>query len=302
MPLPPDNTAAAPRLPTGFSALPVQRTELPGGLTFHHAEQGEGRPLVLLHGVLGDLGAWSRLWQPFAERFRTISYSRRYNWPNRNEHPSPHQSAIVEAQDLAALLQTWNAAPAVLVGASYGAFTALALAVARPDLVAGLVLLEPPMLGWPLRSEQGRLVREAFDRDYRLPARALFARGDDEQAARLLTEGIIGPAAMRRIPEAATARLLQSLQALKRLTLSSDEFPMFSPEQVRAVQAPTLILGAEDSPAIHQHVYRELIAVMTQAECARIPDAGHAAERENAPAFMSLTLDFLARHGLSSPP
>jgi pimeloyl-ACP methyl ester carboxylesterase len=279
----------------------MHRTVIASGLEFHHIEQGEGQPLVLLHGVLGDLKGWGRLWTPFAERFRTLAYSRRYNWPNRNEEtPSPHQSAIIEAQDLAELLPLWGASPAVLVGASYGAFTALALALADPEKVSALVLFEPPMFAWPLLTEDGRAAREAFDRDYRLPAQAMFARDEDQAAARLLTEGIIGSAAMSRIPEPAMARLLESVLSLKRITLSTDEFPMFSPEQVRSVRAPTLLLGAENSPEIHQHVYRNLSAEMSQAECARIPRAGHAAERENPEVFLSLTLDFLKRHGLAA--
>lgn len=48
-------------------------------------------------------------------------------------------------QDAAALLERLNAGPATVVGWSSGGIVALDLAVRRPDLVASLVLEEPPL-------------------------------------------------------------------------------------------------------------------------------------------------------------
>ena len=50
--------------------------------------------------------------------------------------------------DLRALITQLKATPAHLVGNSYGAYVALALAMDHPELVRGLALAEPPV--WPL--------------------------------------------------------------------------------------------------------------------------------------------------------
>ena len=53
-----------------------------------------------------------------------IAYSRRYNYPNNNAE-IPDHSAIVEARDLAALLDALKLERVHIVGYSYGALTAL---------------------------------------------------------------------------------------------------------------------------------------------------------------------------------
>jgi pimeloyl-ACP methyl ester carboxylesterase len=296
--------AAPPGEPGGgalhaFSALPLQRTELPGGLEFHHVEAGQGPALVLAHGVMGDWRTWEPQWPAFTPHFRTISYSRRYSVPNRNTQASPDHSALVEAQDLAGLLQAWRAEPAILVGSSYGAYTALALAVARPAMVRALVLLEPPMLRWADFTTEGRAVREAFDRDIRGPARTAFEAGDIDRGVALLTGGIVGAKVLAGLSPETMRRRRENERSLRMLTLSSDEFPMISPEAVRALAMPTLLLAGADTPPIHDTVFRALCAAMPQAESARIPDAGHGAARDNPADFNARVLEFLTRRVLA---
>lgn len=271
----------------------VRRTEIPGGLEFHHVESGGGLPLVFIHGALGDWRIWAPQWEAFTPHYRCISYSRRYSSPNRNNAPSPHHSALDEAQDLEALLQAWGATPALLVGSSYGAFTALALALRRPELVRAMVLAEPPMLRWADLSEEGQIARAQFDREVRLPSREAFLRGDDEHGIRHLSAGIAGPtAAAKRTPEAMKRRL-ENGRALKILTLSTDEFPWLAPDDVARLQVPTLLVAGARTPPIHDTVFRNLCAVMTQASICRIPDAGHSSSRDNPQAFNRAALEFL---------
>jgi pimeloyl-ACP methyl ester carboxylesterase len=49
-----------------------------------------------------------------------------------------------------------------LVGASYGAYTALVLALRRPDLVRSLVLAEPPLIHWLPDLSGGQAVYNNF--------------------------------------------------------------------------------------------------------------------------------------------
>ncbi len=283
----------------GLEQLPLTRTTLENGLAFHHAEAGKGAPLVFVHGVLGDWRTWAPQWAAFTPHYRCISYSRRYSVPNGNRQASPHHSAIDEAIDLRALLGAWDAAPAILVGASYGAYTALALAVDRPDLVRALVLVEPPMMRLADASQEGRRVREDFDRSIRTPARDAFARGDDARGVWLLTEGILGGADPAQVPASAMARRLENAESLRRVTLSSDEFPALDMARLAALPAPTLLLSGERTPPIHDVVFRALSRALPRAESHKVPVAGHGVARDAPQRFNALALDFLARHALT---
>jgi pimeloyl-ACP methyl ester carboxylesterase len=276
----------------------LQRLHTVSGLEFHYVEAGQGPPLVFVHGVLGDWRTWAPQWPVFTSSFRCISYSRRYSVPNRNCQPSPDHSACVEAQDLAALLGHWNAAPAILVGSSYGAFTALALAVSRPELVRAMVLVEPPMLRWADRMPQGQAVRRAFDETFRLPARQAFIEGRDEDAVRLLTGGIVGSAQAQRMSPEAMQRRMENTLSMRMLTLSSDEFPMIAPEALAAIDCPTLLLAGEHTPAIHATVFEAICQAMPHARNCTIAAAGHSVTRDNPDAFNRVALQFLRDHQL----
>lgn len=271
----------------------THRTVLANGLEFHHVESGTGEPLVFLHGVLGDWRTWAPQWSAFTPHFRCLAYSRRYNWPNRNERLQADHSALIEADDLLQLLDAWGISSAVLVGSSYGAFTALALAQRHPARVRAMVLLEPPMLRWAERSEFGRSALSTFDREVREPARQAFLSGDTERGTLLLTGGIVGAQNLSELPRAAIDRRLQNAASIRMLTLSSDEFPMISPEDIRTIRTPTLLLAGDQTPAIHQAVYDNLCSVMKQAQTGRIPGAGHGAARDNPTEFNRRCLNFL---------
>ena len=76
-----------------------------------------------------------------------IAYDRR--GCTRSERPEPYERTSVaeHADDAAALLDALAAAPAVVIGRSYGATVAIDLALRHPDRVRALVLLEGDALG-----------------------------------------------------------------------------------------------------------------------------------------------------------
>ena len=105
-----------------------------------------GEPLVLVHGSASDYRTWHAQRDAFAKRFRVITYSRRYHWPNEPILEGADYSMAEHVGDLRALLRSLGTTPAHLVGHSYGAFVCLLLAIESPHLVRTLVLAEPPVI------------------------------------------------------------------------------------------------------------------------------------------------------------
>jgi pimeloyl-ACP methyl ester carboxylesterase len=100
---------------------------------------GDGKPLVLLHGLFGaarNLGVLSR---GLADQARVIALDL------RNHGESPHGAAMdypTMAADVAETLAAMGIAQADVAGHSMGGKTAMALALTRPGLVARLAVLD----------------------------------------------------------------------------------------------------------------------------------------------------------------
>jgi pimeloyl-ACP methyl ester carboxylesterase len=266
------------------------------GVELHFIERGRGEPLILLHGGTGDYRSWGPQMETFSRDYRVISYSRRYNYPNQNPLTARNHSAEVEAEDLAAFLRRLNIRRAHLVGTSYGAFTALALALKHPEMVRSLVLAEPPVHQWVRDMSGGEVVYLEFMTNVWRPAAEAFRRGDARQAMRVLADGIWGRPIFDSLPLEGVAAIMQNARSMEALTLSSDPFPSLPKDRVRQLNVPALIVTGEHAIRIHRLVNEELARLLPEAERAIIPQAGHGSPRENPQAFNQAVLRFLANH------
>jgi pimeloyl-ACP methyl ester carboxylesterase len=121
-----------------------------GDVVLNYAEGPEaGPPLVLLHGLTGWWRSWEPLlhhltgaWHVFAVDLRGHGLSGR---------PAEGYRLSDYARDLAAFLEGRVVQPAVLLGHSLGAITALTAAPLAPELVRALVLVDPPLAMRSLR-------------------------------------------------------------------------------------------------------------------------------------------------------
>jgi pimeloyl-ACP methyl ester carboxylesterase len=93
----------------------------------------------------------------------------------------PDYSVSLHADDLIGAIEALHLAPANMVGNSFGAYTALAAAIRRPNLMCKLVISEPPIL--PLLKEipAGGAYWDAFMENTWLPAPQAFQDHNLEQ-------------------------------------------------------------------------------------------------------------------------
>ena len=137
---------------TGFEDV---RTAKVDGAELAYREQGEGEPVLFVHGGVSDLRIWANQLPVVGRSNRAISYSRRFARPNENIDPEAEDPWLQHVDDLAVFLREIDAAPAHLVGSSQGAYISLLAAIRYPKLVRSLVLEEPPVLplfvGFPPR-------------------------------------------------------------------------------------------------------------------------------------------------------
>src|SRR4030095_7833637 len=110
-----------------------------GAVRTWYDEHGEGEPLVLLHGGVGDARFFEPNLPALAGHFHVYTPERRGHGHTRDvEGPITYQ---LMTDDTIAFLEAVVGRPADLVGHSDGAFVALLAAMQRAELVHGVVMI-----------------------------------------------------------------------------------------------------------------------------------------------------------------
>ncbi|HSD76679.1 MAG TPA: alpha/beta hydrolase [Solirubrobacteraceae bacterium] len=131
-----------------MSAAPADRLAVASGAARLAGERrGRGRPLVvLLHAGVADRRSWRAVMDALPLDARLVAYDRRGFGETTVAAAEPHDHAA----DLGAVLDAVADGPAWLVGSSQGGRIAIDFTLARPERVAGLVLVAPAVSGWEL--------------------------------------------------------------------------------------------------------------------------------------------------------
>ena len=112
------------------------------GVRLHYLEQGEGPPVVLLHGnvVTAEDWVWSGVFDRVARNRRVLAFDR----PGFGYSDRPQGSVWTAAEQADLLRKAFDrlgVGRPVVAGHSWGTLVALELALGHPDAVGGLVLL-----------------------------------------------------------------------------------------------------------------------------------------------------------------
>jgi pimeloyl-ACP methyl ester carboxylesterase len=272
-----------------------------------YVEAGEGEPVVLVHGSASDYRTWHLQHEALAEQFRVISYSRRYHWPNELIPDGADYAMAKHLADLRAIVHARDAAPAHLVGHSYGAFLCLLLAQQEPCLVRSLVLAEPPVVtlfvsNTPKPSELLKLLVTRPRTAAAIiklgatglgPATAAAKRGDMEDAMRLFGMAALGRKAYGSLSQ---ARKEQVRANLFRAEFLGSGFLPLKVEELRGIRTPTLLLTGQSSPRVFHRLADRLEELLPRAVRVNIPDASHIMHEDNAPACTIAVRSFIEKH------
>lgn len=112
-----------------------------GDVDMFFTDDGDGPPVLLVHGWTCDSHDWVFQIDAFAERHRVIAVDLRGH--GRSSAPVSDYTAQRYAADIALLLERLDVDPVVVVGHSLGGSVAAVLAVEYPALVRAMVAVEP---------------------------------------------------------------------------------------------------------------------------------------------------------------
>lgn len=243
-------------------------------------ESGTGNPILLLSSGAHDRHDWDGLRGLLPSSYRSIAPDR----PGHGESPAldGEASAMRFADLVEDLAERLAPAGAVVVGNSVGGFAAARLAIRRPELVRGLVLVDSGgFLGRPpqVRAFCALMARPRFLRAIypRFAERYMRPRGEADRRAR-----DIGIATTREDPG------LRTVSELWR-SFASPEHDLRA--EAASISAPTLVVWGKRDPVIPLKAGRRAVAAIPGAELA-IFDTGHAPAVSDPEGFTARLVPF----------
>jgi non-heme chloroperoxidase len=274
------------------------------GRQLHYVDQGgEGRQtpaIIFIHGGLDDYRCWQYQMDSFSRKYRTISYSRRFAYPNKWIGNVAKDNTIEEnSRDLAELIGKLDLASAHLVGASYGAFTALYCASKNPEIAKTMVLNEPPIMEFLARShlKEDVELRQTFRTRVLSPTQDASRAGDFRKAAQVAIDGIMGiDNYFGQLPEEGKQFLIDNARSLES-ELESTMSTSFTTEDVKQLTTiPTLLVKGELSPKYFLRIADILSENMpNNTEQIVIPNVSHD-DFKSGNFFTSKVMQFFERY------
>jgi aspartate dehydrogenase len=238
---------------------------------------GTGPTVLLLHGIGSSATSWQRQFDRLASDYHLIAPDLRGYGDSADPTGPPSLDAV--ADDLAALL---DGAPAHVVGVSFGALAALALARRHPHLVCSLVLSDTTL-----------------GRGGRPPAElATWVAGRYELAAELQTREIAGPEADAGVLTEIARNMRRARPAGYRfvtdIIAATDARPWLD-----ALAQPVLVVCGEHDGVVGLALSEFMAERIPDARLATIAGAGHAPNLERADDFAMAVRAFI--EGIERP-
>ncbi|MDQ2682391.1 MAG: alpha/beta fold hydrolase [Chloroflexota bacterium] len=240
---------------------PLERRDVyVDGRRIRYGVAGQGRPVVLVHGLSASSRWWDRNVPALAERHRVYAV----DLPGFGENRAP---GLLALDAMAVWLLRWLEAIGIgrchLVGHSMGGFVAINLAVMAPDRVDRLVLVDP--------------VVRPFVHPYVGPLQGLLAELRHTPRAFL-------PVLARDFARAGAWTVQRAAHAVVR----ADARP-----RLAEIQAPTLVIWGEHDALVPMVTAQEVVGAIPDARLVTLPSAGHTPMWDRAEEFNRVVSEFL---------
>ena len=238
---------------------------------FRWLERGEGEPVLLLHGLMGEMDHWESALEKLGAFCRPIALELPIFDPALVDLSVPGLAVYVRR-----FMERLELSPAVVGGNSLGGHVALELALEHSGWVSGLILVGSS--GISERAVAGRVphrptasyVRERMEEIFYDPT--LVTPQWVESVRRMVTTRHVA----RRILRMARATRQHNVEA-----------------RLAEIRVPTLLVWGKDDRITPPEVAEHFHAGIRGSQLASLPNCGHAPMLECPEAFDAIVSDWL---------
>ena len=292
--------AAVQAWAAGAPSAPQIKQASVNGVTLVYQEQGDGAPVVFVHGCCTDYRAWDAQRQAIAPHYRFLGLNMRYfgtaPWPDDGSKFG-HQTDV---DDIAAFIRGLNTGPVDLVGWSYSGPIVLLVALQHPELLHSLAIHEPGSLTYVTDPASFKIAGE--DRQAAMaPAIAAAKAGDFAGAARFTPTGVNHQPDFwdTTTPEIRTM-FLDNARTWTPM-LAAPPQPPLTCDMLRQIKIPALITYGEDTRTYYRIAAEGAAKCIPGAQLVAVPGR-HLAIAQQPAAFNAALLQFLSKAGSQPKP
>jgi pimeloyl-ACP methyl ester carboxylesterase len=249
------------------------------GAKIHYQRAGSGRPLLLLHGLVGSAKNWRRNIS-FLSRDSSVYAIDHFNMGESERVPGLNAGLEATADRLAAYMDALGLDEADIAAHSHGGAVAMMFAARHPDRVRRLILFAPANPFCDLGNQLIRFYQTRFGIRFArlipflprmLKATALSRMyGDPSRVSRDALEGYVGGL---RIP----GTIDHVLQILQRWFV---DMGLLRSALTRLTGKPTLLIWGDRDHTVGLNSARELQRTLPQSSLIVLPGVGHIAFEE----------------------
>lgn len=247
-------------------------------------EIGEGRPIIILHGLFGSARNWQGIARSLAESYKVITPDLRNHGHSFHENS---MSYIDMADDVISLCDHLNINDAILMGHSMGGKVAMTIALTHPEQFSALIVVDIA----PFDYEHS--FHELVETMLNMNLAQLKNRGDAESELIKLTDDIntVQFILQNLVRDNGKFCWRINLETIyKNLPLIS-QFP--NNLKSRSCHMPSLFLGGSESAYIRSKHNAAIYQHFPAAEITMIEGSGHWLHAEKPKEFLTEVKNFI---------
>lgn len=278
-----------------FERIPIKTASVKGQ-RIAYLDVGQGEPVILIHGFGGSMWQWEHQQTPLSAQVRLIT-------------PDLIGSGLSDKPDIAYLpeqmleyfigfMDAVQTKQATLVGNSMGAGLAIGMALAHPDRVSQLILID----GLPA-NVRDKLTSPSIKRAMNTSAPSWIVSFGNWLFGGFMIESILreivhDPALLTPAVIERSNRNRQRPGLIAPTMSARDNLPLWEAgfaKRIGEITQPTLILWGEEDRVFPIGVGEELQRTIKGSSLVRIPQAGHIPQWERPDLVNQAMIDFLGR-------
>lgn len=266
-----------------YGGPPSQFVELPDGTDVHYRDEGprDALPIILLHGSNADLSTW----EPWAEALRIDHRVIRFDQAGHGLTGSAGDADYSRdgfVEDIAAFADAVGLERFVIGGNSMGGSHAVGFAIAHPERVAGLILVDAG--GAPVRRESRGSGNIGF---------SIAAMPGVREVAKHITPRSLVERSLRQsvsneaaVTDERVDRYWEMLRYPGNREATIERFARgwsaFNEADIAAIEAPTLIIWGEEDGLIPLSAGEWYARTIASSQLVAYPGIGHLPQEEAA--------------------